>query len=150
MRSYLLFFSQILCQLFVSMLCFTLFQNLSLPMFYSFYWSKNEKVLFQSVVIKTSASPLVCHFKFKLFHHIDSLLRAFGNLNPLRQICTAPGLDSDYLKIFEYVSTTLSVLLSLISLEDRSHFWPSELYLFRAYISSYRMSFSNWFHIKIT
>lgn len=75
------FFLQILCQLFVSTHYFTLSQNLSLPMFHSFYWLKNEQVLFQ--IIKTSASSLMCHFKFKLFHQVASLLRAFGNLNHL-------------------------------------------------------------------
>lgn len=63
-------------------------------------------------------------------------IQSFRKFEPLMQICRALRLDSDYLKIFEYVSTALSVLLSLISLEDQSCFWPLELYLFKAYISS--------------
>lgn len=74
---------------------------------------------------------------------VTSLPRVFRKFEPIMQICRALRLDSDYLKIFQYVSTTLSVLLSLIILEDQSTFWPLELYLFKAYISSQRTSFSN-------
>lgn len=63
-------------------------------------------------------------------------IQSFRKFEPIMQICRALRLDSVYLKIFEYVSTTLSVLLSLIRLEDQSTFWPLELYLSKAYISS--------------